>query len=350
MSIKAFFTVVLFSFGMSSSAVRVFAFAETAADSNANTTVLEVDGVKVTNAEFEQKRPGSVFQARNAFYEAERKSIDDYVDEYLLEREAKKENLTAAQMVEKHVTSMLPPDPSDDALRVYYEAVDTPLPFEAVRAQILDHIKQIRIAKAKAAYVKSLRAQAKVVITLNAPRATVSLKDTPIRGAVDAPVMIVEYSDYECPYCQQTQPALDKIEAEFKGKIAFAYKDTPLPMHSHAQKAAEASHCAGVQGKYWEYHDYLFAHKQLEIAQLKEAARTLNLDSKSFDECLDSGAQAATVRAQSADGAALQLQGTPSFLINGRFINGGLGYDQFRSLIEEELKAAPAGVKQAARE
>ena len=159
----------------------------------------------------------------------------------------------------------------------------------------------------------------------------------------------VEYSDYECPYCQQTQPALDKVEAEYKGKIAFAYKDTPLPMHSHAQKAAEAAHCAGVQGKYWEYHDLLFKTRQLEIPQLKEGARTLNLDSKAFDECLDSGAQAATVKAQAADGAALQLQGTPSFLINGRFFNGGLSYEQFRNAIEEELKAAPTATKQAAR-
>jgi protein-disulfide isomerase len=171
-----------------------------------------------------------------------------------------------------------------------------------------------------------------------------------VRGVPDAPIVSVEYSDYECPYCQQTQAALDKIEAEYKGKIAFAYKDFPLPMHPHAEKAAEAAHCAGVQGKYWQFHDQLFKTKQLEVAQLKESARALNLNSKEFDECLDSGSQAEAVKTQSADGKSLQLQGTPSFLINGRFFNGGLSYDDLHGIIEEELKSASAPVKQAARE
>jgi protein-disulfide isomerase len=121
-------------------------------------------------------------------------------------------------------------------------------------------------------------------------------------------------------------------------------------MHSHAQKAAEAAQCAGVQGQYWQYHDLLFQTKQLEIAQLKEDARSLKLDSKAFDECLDSGAQAEAVKKQAADGQALQIQGTPSFLINGRFFNGFQTYEELRAAIEEELKSTSAPVKEAARE
>lgn len=342
---KSLLTLIFFS-----SAVHVFAFAETNAGPGASTIVLEVDGVKITYGDIEQKRAGSIFQARNAFYEAEKKSIEDYVNEFLLEREAKKESLTATQLLERHVTSKIPPDPSDEALRLYYEGIDTKEPFESIRARMVDHIRDVRIAKAKTAYVESLRSQANVVIRLPAPRANVSLKGAPVRGVNDAPVVIVEYSDYECPYCQQTQSVLDKVEAEYKGKIAVAYKDYPLPMHSHAQKAAEAAHCAGVQGKYWEYHDQLFKTKQLEVAQLKDTARTLKLDTQAFDECLDSGAQAATVKAQAADGTALQLQGTPSFLINGRFMNGFQSYEELRGAIEEELKSVSAPVKQAARE
>src|SRR5208282_5343363 len=104
---------------------------------------------------------------------------------------------------------------------------------------------------------------------------------------------------------------------EYKGKIAFAFRDVPLPMHSHAQKAAEAAHCAGAQGKFWQYHDMLFSTKQLDLAQLKEHARALNLDGTAFDTCLDSGATADVVKAQLAEGQALHLEGTPSFLING---------------------------------
>ena len=103
-------------------------------------TVLEVDGVKITQAEFEQKRPGSIFQARNAFFDAERTTVRSTITSMNTWQtgKTKGENLTAAQMVEKHVMSVIPPDPSDDALRVYYEGIDTQAPFEAVRAQILD--------------------------------------------------------------------------------------------------------------------------------------------------------------------------------------------------------------------
>src|SRR5207244_5422354 len=125
------------------------------------------------------------------------------------------------------------------------------------------------------------------------------------------------------------QPIIDKLTAEYSGKVAFAYKDLPLQMHPRAQKAAEAAHCAGAQGKYWEYHDQLFANKQLYIPQLKESALALKLDTKAFDKCLDSNEQTEVVKAQMTEGQALQIQGTPSFFINGRFFSGVLSYEQF---------------------
>ena len=173
-------------------------------------------------------------------------------------------------------------------------------------------------------------------------RVEISLKNTPLRGNANAPVKIVEYADYECPYCQQIQPTLEKLEAAYPGKVAFAYKDVPLPMHSKAQKAAEATHCAEAQGKYWEYHDALFQSKQLEVPQLKEQARGLKLDSEAFNKCLDSGAQAGVVKSQLGEAQTLQLQGTPSFFINGQLFAGNLAFEQFRAVIEEELNAAKA--------
>ena len=164
------------------------------------------------------------------------------------------------------------------------------------------------MAKAKAAYIESLRSQAQVVFRLAPPRTTVSLKDVPVRGVQAAPVTIVEYADYECPYCQQVQPTLDRLETDYKGKVAFAYKNFPLPMHPHAEKAAEAALCAGAQGKYWEYHDRLYKVKELDVPQLKQSAAALQLDTKTFDECLDSGKQAEIVKTQSAEGQGLQIR------------------------------------------
>jgi protein-disulfide isomerase len=154
--------------------------------------------------------------------------------------------------------------------------------------------------------------------------------------------MFVEYADYECPYCQQIQPALDRLRSEYLGKVAFAYKDVPLPIHKNAQKASEATHCAGVQGKYWEYHDVLVSTKQLEIPKLKEMARTLKLDIDAFDKCLDTGEQAAIVKSHMEEAQSLGLQGTPSFFINGRFFSGLLSYEMLRGIVEEELAAASA--------
>ena len=318
------------------------AFAQSSIDgmSGSNDVVVEISGKKLTLADFERERPVGLFQARNNFYKAERNALDAFVDQYVLEEQARKESVSVDKLLEIHVTNTLPPDPSEDTLRVYYEGTETTQPFDDVKDQIVEAIRQRRATKAKAAYVKSLRDAAKVGYYLAPPRALPVLKETPVLGPKDAPVVMVEYSDYECPYCQAAQADLDKVIAEFKGKLSFGYKDTPLPMHPHAQKAAEAAHCANEQGKFWAYHDMLFATKQLEIPQLKEHARKLNLDGDAFDKCLDSGAQADQVKATLSEGTTLGIEGTPSFLINGRFFGGSMSYDELHKIIEEELTVA----------
>jgi protein-disulfide isomerase len=305
--------------------------------SNKDTVLVEINGVKLTVADLERQRPGSLFQARNSYYEATRKAVQDYIEDYLLRNQAEKESLTLEQLLERHVTSTLPPAPPEEALKVYYEGVDTTQPYEAVRGQILESIRQRRLARAKNAYVESLRSQANISMILSPPRVEIAYQDSPVRGPANPAVTIIEYADYECPYCQQTQPALDQIEAEYKGKLAFVFKDTPLPMHSHAEKAAEAAHCAGAQNKYWEYHDLLFKERQLEVPQLKEAARELKLDGQAFDQCLDSNSQAGVVRTQLNEASRLGLQGTPSFFINGRFFSGAMSYDRFREIVDQEI-------------
>ncbi len=312
-----------------------------AADMNSDgaAPIVEINGTKITLSEFEQKQPTALLKARNTYFEAEKKAVNAFIDQYLLEQQAKKENLTVDQLLDKHVKDALPPDPSDDALHVYFEGVDTKDSFEKLKPQIIDHIRQLRMDKAKAAYIQSLHDDAKIAMLLTPPHATVPVKDTWARGVADAPVTIIEYADYECPYCQRQQPVLDKIEADFNGKINFVYKDTPLPGHPHAEKAAEAARCAGAQGKFWEYHDQLFATKQLEIPQLKKLAGALKLDQEAFDKCLDSGEVAAKVKENINEALSLQIEGTPTFLVNGRYINGSMSYDELKKLIEEESKS-----------
>lgn len=304
--------------------------------------VVEIDGTKLTADDLDRKLPGRLLQARATYYQTERKTLDEFVEAYLLERAAKAENLTVEALLERHVNSVIAKDPNEETLRVYYELVDTSGPYETIRPQILERIRQVRIAKAKAAYMESLRAKASIAFLLPAPRAKVALNGAPLRGAADAPVMLVEYADYECPYCQMVQPAIDKVLSEYKGKVAFAFKDVPLPMHANAPKAAEAARCAEAQGKFWEYHDLLFSSKLIDPARLKEHARTLKLDTDAFDKCLDSGAKSETIKAELNEAQDLGLNSTPSFFINGRFTQGNLSYDQLRRIIEEEMALLPA--------
>lgn len=316
----------------------------------ADTAIVEINGSKLTLADLQHDNPSLAFQARNACYEAEHKAIDAFVDQYLIEQQAKAEKVTVDQLLEKHVTSTIAKDPSEDSLRIYYEGVDTTLPFEQVRQQIIDAIRQRRINKAKAAYVQSLRTKGAVATLLPAPRAEISLQDAVYRGPHTAPVVVVEYADYECPYCQQAEPVMEKLADAYKGKVAFVFKDMPLPMHSHAQKAAEASRCAEAQGKYWEYHDLLFADKQLEASGLTAAAKQLKLDEQAFSKCLDSGATAPGIKASYMEAQGLGIPGTPAIFINGQVYNGALSFEKLQAAIEDELhKTASAPSQIAAR-
>jgi len=176
------------------------------------------------------------------------------------------------------------------------------------------------------------------------PRQDVALGDAPVRGSRNAPVMIVEFADYQCPYCQQMHPELKILQQELAGKVAVAFKDFPLAMHANAEKAAEAARCAGEQGKYWDFHDTLFHNSDnLEVAQIKQYARDLKLNQSNFEACLDSGKEAAAVQKDQAQGKQLGVRATPSFFFNGRLFTGAMDYYTLRSLVEMLLKTdAPA--------
>ena len=335
---KALFTTSFFIIGLMYAAAAVQA-AEKVSEGQSGVALADVDGVKLTRGEFERRYTARLFQARNNYQEAERKALDDFIEQYLIERAAKKENLTVEKLMEKHVDKMVAVDPSDEALKVYFEGVETTESFESVKGKIIDSLRQRRMTKLKAAYLLSLKTEANIILRMAPVRANISMKNVPVRGVPNAPITLVEYADYECPYCLQIQPSLQKLEAEYKGKLAFAYKDVPLPMHANAQKAAEATHCAAVQDKYWEMHDMLLTKKELEVPALKGYARAMKLDGAAFDKCLDSGATAGIVKESLAEAQTMGVQGTPSFFVNGRAISGAANYDRIKELIEEELSA-----------
>ena len=172
-------------------------------------------------------------------------------------------------------------------------------------------------------------------------KAEVGVDDDSVWGQADAPVTIIEFSDYECPFCErfyvQTLPQLKKNYID-TGKVKFVYRDYPLSFHPNATKAAEAAECAGEQKKYWEYHDTLFQHQNaLDNKSLKQYAIDLGLDTASFNQCLDSGAMLEEVQKDFKEGSYLGISGTPTFFINGIKIVGAQPFDAFKLVIEREL-------------
>lgn len=165
--------------------------------------------------------------------------------------------------------------------------------------------------------------------------------DDNIRGNQNAAVTIVEYSDFECPFCLRFQSTIEQLYNEYKDKALFVYRHFPLSsLHPEAQKAAEASECAAEQGKFWEMHDKIFAAnaaQNMSAGQWKKEAASLGLNANKFNDCLDSGKYAGKVAKQQAGGQAAGVQGTPTTFVNGQLVNGAVPYEEVKAVIEAEL-------------
>jgi|SRR3989344_1357461 len=158
------------------------------------------------------------------------------------------------------------------------------------------------------------------------------------KGSKNSPVTLIEYSDYECPYCARAEATIKDVLDEYGSKIYFVYKDFPLPFHNNAQKAAEASRCALEQNKYWEYHDALFKNQQsLDTNSLKTYAKSLGLDEAKFSECLDSNKYTEKVKQDMEEGQSKGVTGTPTFFVNGKMLVGAQPFDAFKEIIDKEL-------------
>lgn len=169
------------------------------------------------------------------------------------------------------------------------------------------------------------------------PRVTVDPAMT--RGPADAPVTIIEWSDYECPYCKRAQEVLLRLQGEFPDTVRLVLKDFPLRSHPAAMPAANAARCAGAQGRYWEYHDLLFvAQPDFSRDHLIGYARRLGLDVEPFQECLDGGRFLDAVRADQREGVQAGVRATPTFFINQRKIEGALPLEEFRAAIKQALR------------
>src|SRR6266705_3000471 len=284
-----------------------------------------------------------LFQLRAQEYEVKSKALENLVNQKLLEAEAKKKGIPTEKVLAQEVDAKVP-EPSEAELKALYIVQKQQLgkPFDELRPQLQQLLKKSKIQEAREDYYKRLREQAGVFIFLQKPRVQVAYDPARLRGDPKAPVVIVEFSDFQCPYCQAVAPTLKKLLLKYEGRVSLAYLDLPLrDIHPQAQSAAEASRCAGEQGKFWEYHDLLFANQsKLDRPGLIEHARKLQLDDKRFEACLTGGKFRTAVSSDAQDGMRAGVNGTPAFFINGRFLSGNQPQDAFEKAIEAELAAS----------
>jgi len=194
----------------------------------------------------------------------------------------------------------------------------------------------------QAEFLSGLRAKADVRILMEPPRLRLAVGDDPTRGPADAPVTIVEFSDFQCPYCSRATATLKKLETAYPGKIRLVYRDFPLvQIHPNAARAAEAAACANEQGKFWPMHDVMFEHQdKLGEADLKQSAASLGLDAAKFDQCLESGRYTGQWKKDTAEGEQYGVSSTPAFFINGRLVVGAQPFESFARIVDEELARA----------
>ena len=301
-----------------------------------------VNGAEITYAQLDEAAAAQLTRLKTQAYDLRKQSLDKLIDDQLMQAEATKRGITSEELLKAEVTDKVG-EISDEDAKAYFDK-NPPrgeVDFEQIKPRVKSYMKRKAEGDARTAFVAGLRAQAGVKVFLQPMRFDVTFdKDDPIYGSPDAPVIIVEFSDFQCPYCSRVNPTMEQIKTTYGDKIAIVFRDFPLPMHKEAPKAGEAAQCANDQGKFWEYHDKLFANQRaLADENLKAYAVDLGLDAAAFDSCLDAGKYTAEVEADKKAGAAVGVAGTPAFFVNGQFLNGARPFESFKELIDAELQA-----------
>jgi protein-disulfide isomerase len=317
-----------------------------------SSAVAEVNGKTILAADVDAKLGISLSKLQDQIYALRQKQIETMIDQQLLEDEAARRKVTISSLVQSEITSRVTPVTDADAV-AFYQENKAKLQGEpkALEEQIKKFLTSQRAQARHQEFVKSLRSSAQINVLLPAPavlRSEIAIAGAPVRGAADAPVTIVEFSDFHCPYCRRVQPTLEQLRAKYGDRIKIVYRDLPLDnLHPQARAASEAALCANEQGKFWEFHDKVFAsNPDGSPATLGRFAREIGLDPAAFEACRTSGKHKAAIQASAAEASRLGLTGTPSFFVNGRVLVGVQPLDGFSRVIDEELAlAAKSGTR-----
>jgi len=275
-----------------------------------------------------------------AVYEARRAAADELIGNILIEQEAKRRGVSQAALIEQEIATHVAPVSEGD-VSAWFQANQQRVQgatLDQVRLPIQQLLTEERTQAARDDFLQKLKVKTPVRVTLEPPRQSVAAGSSPAKGPTGAPIELIEFADFECPYCRAAAPTVARVLATYGERIRFVYRNYPLAIHPNARPAAEAAQCANEQGQFWPYHDRLFAAPdKLSTADLKQTAADLGMDAARFNRCVDEHAYQSTVEADARAGADAGVTGTPAFFINGRMLSGAQPYEVFARVIDEEL-------------
>jgi len=304
-------------------------------------TVAKVGDRAISLEEVEKRVRAQLIEIDSQRYTALSGGLDELIKGELFGREAKARGIPAAELFKTEVEDKIPA-PTEEDVKAIYEQYKEQIEgtFEEVKDQLAEYAKAQRAAGVQAEFLAGLREKYGVEVMLLPPTVEIDAGGRPLKGPANAPVTIISFSDYECPFCQRAEETVLQVLEAYKDKVRFAHRDFPLDFHANAHKAAQAARCAEDQGKFWEMHAKLFTVGDLTDASLKALAKGIVADAKVFDSCLDSGKHKEAVDVDIAAGAAVGVTGTPAFFINGRTLTGAQPFEEFKKIIDAELARA----------
>jgi protein-disulfide isomerase len=287
--------------------------------------------------------PGQKAQAEQALYDGRKAALDAIIADMLVAEAAKAKNVTPDAFAKAEVGKRIKPV-TDADVRTFYVQNSERMQgraFEQMSSAIRQFLEEQQQTTARQNLIAELRkAGPPIRVLMDVPRTTVAVTgDDPSEGSATAPVTLVEYSDFQCPFCGRVMPTLKELRTKYGDKVRVVWKDFPLTqIHPQAFVAAQAGNCAREQGKFWEYHDRLFANQQaLQPEFLKKYAAEVGLDAAKFDACLDSSKYEARVQESLGAGTRLGITSTPTVYVNGRMVNGAQPIEVFQAVIDDEL-------------
>lgn len=304
--------------------------------------VAVVAGEAIHDADLLPRVAGQLQQLRQQEYQVKAQALEELINHKLLESEAARQKVTAEVLLEREADGKVSP-PTDAEIVAVYNAQKARInrPLEEVKPQIAQMLRESRVEQARAAFFKTLRDGADVSIHLRPPRIEVSADPARVLGDPNAPVTIIEFSDFQCPFCLRAHPIVKQLLAKYPTQVKLSYRDFPLDqIHPQAHAAAAAARCAGDQGKFWQFHDRLFESGQpLNSPTFTDHAAQLGMDTAEFVKCLSSDRFEALIEKDLQDGNQAGVNGTPAFFINGVALTGAQPLAAFEKVVEDELAA-----------